>query len=167
MRKAIVAMMLLPLLLAACGKDKTTNADSTNTTKATGAPVDLAGKVTNKGTKDASGASSVEVEADDFYFNPTFIKVKAGQKLTLELKNEGKATHTFTSDGLGIDKELKPGDTATVDITVPDSDASLFYCRFHQSSGMQGAVYTKEGASVGSSSGSTSGGDSSSTGNGY
>jgi plastocyanin len=170
MRKAIVAMLLLPVLLAACGSDdKNTTANSKGTSATTAgssdAPVDVASKITAHGTKDASALDKLEVEADDYYFGPTYIKVKAGQKLTLEVKNEGKATHTFTSDALGVDKELKPGESADVEITVPATDASLFYCRFHQGSGMQGVVYTKEGASVGAS---TGGGDSSTTaGNGY
>jgi plastocyanin len=156
MRKVIVAMLLLPVLLAACGSDdKTSTADSNDSTTApaSGAPVELAGKTTAHGTKDATGAHDLEIEADDFYFGPTFVKVTAGQKLTLEVKNEGQAPHTFTSDALGVDKELKPGDSAKVEITVPTTDGSLFYCRFHQSGGMQGAVFTKEGGTIGAPTG--------------
>ena len=173
MRKLVVAAMVLTLGLAACGSDDsnssttTAKADTENSTAA--APVQLPGKVTDKGTKDATGKSKLEVEADDFYFEPTFIKATPGQKLTLEIKNEGQASHTFTSTELGVDKELKPDETATLDITVPTADAVLFFCRFHQSSGMQGAVFTKEGASVsdaGSSSGSGGAGGSGSGGSG-
>jgi plastocyanin len=163
MRKLVVMVTVLVLATgaAACGKSKSTSAGSggsSATTAAGGAsaaPVQLTGTVTDKGTKDATGATSVTVEADDYYFNPTFIKAKAGQKLTLELKNEGKATHTFTSTVLGVDKELKPGESAKVDVTVPSADSSAFFCRFHQSSGMQGAVYTKGTATGGSSGGAT------------
>ena len=50
------------------------------------APVKLGQKVTIKGTKDVSSKSSatLEVELDDKYFNPTFIKAKAGEKITFE-----------------------------------------------------------------------------------
>jgi len=158
MRKLVVAVMMLMLGLAACGSDNSGSSSDTTAKADSGsssAPVQLPGKVTNKGTKDATGASKLEVEADDFYFSPTFIKATPGQKLTIELKNEGSATHTFTSTELGVDKELKPDETASVDITVPTADAVAFFCRFHQSSGMQGAVFTKEGATVGGASGST------------
>jgi len=160
MRKLVVAVMILTLGLAACGSDDSSNSSDTTAKADTdsgtaGAPVQLSGKVTDKGTKDATGASKLEVEADDFYFKPTFIKATPGQKLTLELKNEGSATHTFTSTELSVDKELKPDETATVEITVPSADAVAFFCRFHQGSGMQGAVFTKEGASAGGASGSS------------
>jgi plastocyanin len=157
MRKLVVAALVLTLGLAACGKDSkssSTNA-STGGTAASGAPVQLPGQVTDKGTKDATGATSLAVEQDDYYFKPTFIKATAGQKLTLTVKNEGKASHTFTSTELGVDKELKPGESASIDVTVPSADATLFFCRFHQSSGMQGAIYTKDGASIGGASGAT------------
>ncbi len=75
------------------------------------APVKLGQKVTIKGTKDVSSKSSasVEEELDDKYFNPTFIKAKAGEKITFTVKNEGKLPHTFTSDDLSIDKQVDPG----------------------------------------------------------
>ncbi|MDQ1373830.1 MAG: hypothetical protein QOJ09_1168 [Actinomycetota bacterium] len=160
MRKLVVAAMVLTLGLAACGKSTSDSSSGTTAKASTGnstasAPVQLSGKVTDKGTKDATGKSAFTIEADDFYFNPTFIKTTPGQKITLTLKNEGKANHTFTSPDLSVDKELAPGSTVTVDITVPSADAAAFYCRFHQASGMQGAVFTKEGSSAGSGSGTT------------
>jgi plastocyanin len=99
----------------------------------------LTGKVNNHGTKTVSGGT-VEIEADDYYFEPTFIKAKPGTKLTLEIKNEGKAVHTFTSPSLGVDETIQPDKSATVTITVPAKGASEFHCNFHQSMGMQGAV---------------------------
>jgi plastocyanin len=135
--------------LTACssGSSSSSGASKATTTtkaKATAAPVKLSGTVNNKGTKDISGAGAstkVEVEADDFYFNPTFIKAAAGQTVTVELKNEGSATHTFTSTALNVDKELQPGSSAEVQVTVPKSGDAEFFCRFHKSSGMQGAIF--------------------------
>jgi hypothetical protein len=40
---------------------------------------------TEKGTKDASGMASLEIEAGDFYFEPTFVRGAAGQKLKLQV----------------------------------------------------------------------------------
>jgi plastocyanin len=101
--------------------------------------------VNNKGTKDIStkGASTeIEVEADDFYFEPTFIKVAPGQKIKVELKNEGSVAHTFTSTTLGVDQEVQPDSKATVEVTVPMSGDADFFCRFHKDNGMQGAMFT-------------------------
>jgi len=125
---------------------------------ATKAPVKLGQKVTIKGTKDVSSKSSakLEMEMDDKYFNPTFIKAKAGEKITLELKNEGSLPHTFTSDTLSVDQQVDPGKSAKLTFTVPsDGEVFQFHCNFHQSAGMIGGVYTKAGASATSSSTAT------------
>lgn len=126
-------LVTLVLLSAACG-------GSDDSKEGGGAPpVSLAGPTNDHGTKTA--ARGLEVEADDFYFGPTFIKATAGQTFTVELKNEGKATHTFTSTALGIDEELQPGQKKTVTLTAPQTGNALFFCRFHQGQGMQGAVF--------------------------
>ena len=48
----------------------------------TSKPVTVDGKVNVKGTKDISSkkSASIEIEADDYYFNPTFVKVAAGRE---------------------------------------------------------------------------------------
>ena len=93
------------------------------------------------GTKDVSGETGkVEIEMYDNYFEPTILKGKPGQKVTLELKNEGKAAHTLTISEQSIDQEVQPGDEAEVDVTFPRSGELTFVCKFHQSSGMVGAL---------------------------
>lgn len=150
MRKAFavsVVVLTAVLGLAACSSDSKSSS-STSTTgaaKKTTAPVQLSGQVTNKGTKDISGkgaSTDLELEADDFYFNPTFVKAAPDQKITVKLKNEGSATHTFTSTALNVDQEVAPGKSATIEVTVPASGNAAWYCRFHRSSGMQGAFFT-------------------------
>jgi plastocyanin len=127
---AAAALAGLALALAAC---------SSSSSGSGGGNAGLTGKVNNHGTKTVSGGT-LEVEADDYYFEPTIIKAKAGTKLTLEIKNEGKAVHTFTSPKLNVDKQLSPGQSATVTVTVPASGSAQFHCTFHESMGMQGAV---------------------------
>ena len=93
------------------------------------------------GTKDVSGETGkVEIEMYDNYFEPTILKGKPGQKVTLELKNEGKAAHTLTISEQSVDQEVQPGDEAEVDVTFPQSGELTFVCKFHQSSGMVGAL---------------------------
>jgi len=118
-------------------------------------PVKLEGKVNDEGTKTAKN-NKLDVEQDDFYFKPTYIKAKKGT-LTVELENEGNAPHTFTIDSLDIDKEVQPGKKATVKVKVPSSSAVAFYCRFHKGQGMQGAIFTKTGQSTASSASSSGG----------
>jgi plastocyanin len=142
---ALTATVVLGL--TACGSSSSSGSGSSSTTKAAkpaaANPVTLSGKVTNKGTKDVStkGTVSMELELDNFYFQPTFIKVAPGQKLTLEIKNEGSVPHTFTAPSLNIDKELQPDTKMDVTVTMPMSGNVPFYCRFHKDNGMQGAIY--------------------------
>jgi plastocyanin len=95
-------------------------------------------------------SKETEVELDDYYFKPTVIQGKAGQKVTLELKNEGKVEHSFVIDSQNIDKTLSPGQDAKVTVTIPASGAVSFYCKFHKSEGMAGALAV-EGQGAGGS----------------
>jgi plastocyanin len=111
------------------------------------APVDLQGDTEDKGTGRASGGA-VELEADDFYFEPTFVEATAGT-VEFTVTNESDARHTFTIDAQGIDEEIAPGDEVTVDVEASDAEAFNFYCRFHRGRGMQGALFTEAGQQVG------------------
>ncbi len=114
-------------------------------------PVQLQGKVTNKGEKTVK-KGTISIEADDFYFKPTFEKAKLGSTVSVKLENEGKTQHTFTIPSLGIDQVLDPGKKATVNVTLPTDGALGFYCRFHgpdaTNQGMQGAFFSKKGETV-------------------
>ena len=118
-----------------------------------GAATTIAGMATEShGTKDVSDESGkVEIELYDNYFEPTVLKGKPGQKVELELKNEGNAAHTFTISKQSVDEEIQPGDETETEVTFPQSGQLEFVCTFHQSSGMVGLLETS-----GSSSASTS-----------
>ena len=134
MRRLCVVLAVVALVATACGSSGDKEASGGNP------PVSLAGTTTNHGTKTAS--DSMEIEIDDFYFGPTFINAKPGEKITIELKNEGKAVHTFTSTDLGnVDEQLAAGTSKKITVTAPQSGQALFFCRFHQSQGMQGAIF--------------------------
>ena len=151
MRHGIVAATALALLAAvACGDDGAKPEDG-----ASAPPVALSGTVNDHGTKDATSGGTVEVELDDFYFGPTFVKAAPAAALTLKLKNEGGVVHTFTADGLA-DVTVQPGTTGDASITLPASGAVRFYCRFHQGQGMQGAFFFNPGDTVAPGSGGAS-----------
>ena len=123
-RRLAVTLTMVLTLAAACGGDEGT--------------IQIGGQNANDhGDEDVSGESSLEFELDDFYFEPTVLRGEAGQSLTLEACDEA---HTFTSDELGVDQELGPGEEASIDITFPDSGQVVFICRFHESQGMRGAI---------------------------
>ena len=123
----------------------TTEANATTTSGATTpAGVELSGTVNDKGSADISGdgaSPTIDIEVDDSYFDPTFIKAAPGAAVTVKVENEGDTTHTFTVDG-GVDQQLEPGDEATVTVEVPEQRSAPLSCDFHSGMGMQGAFYT-------------------------
>lgn len=148
-RLGLVLSILMLAGLAACGTD---SGDSN--TVAT--PPDDYG--TNP-TADASGAEPAindhgtatvandpiefELEMDneeDFYFEPTFVKLPGSVTATVNLHNAGDIQHTFTIDDLEVDEELAPDEEKTVTVDVGDATRYEFYCRFHASQGMRGSL---------------------------
>lgn len=94
----------------------------------------------NRGLQDARGKDGLELEADDFYFRPTFIQGTPGQKLKLEIANEGKVQHNFSLEAQQIDQNIAPDGTIEVEVTVPPSGALRFFCKFHVGQGMNGEL---------------------------
>jgi plastocyanin len=132
----LAAVLAMVLALAACGGSGKSNESKEGTTMTIGGQA-----VESHGTKDVSGETGkVEVEMYDKYFEPTVLKGTPGQKVTMELKNEGKVAHTFTVTEQSVDQEIQPGDEAEADVTFPESGELTFICKFHESSGMVGAL---------------------------
>jgi plastocyanin len=141
-RVLIVAALGLGVVsLAGCGS----SGSSESSGGENGGQTTVAGVTANNhGTKSVSGEA--EVELDDDYFNPTVLEGKAGDKVTLELKNEGQVEHNVSIDAQGIDKDLEAGEDAKVTVTIPQSGAISFYCKYHKSAGMAGALAVKGGS---------------------
>ncbi len=86
-------------------------------------------------SKAASTRGGTTVEAYDFRFDPKVLNVKAGQKVTLTFKNQGKAEHTFSITSLSVDQEAQPGATQMVTFTAPGSAGDVqFFCKYHKDS---------------------------------
>jgi plastocyanin len=165
----LIAIAVLALAGVACGNnDNTTPSGSGNTPASS--PTASSSPLVNKGTADATTTTEkFEIELDnegstENYFKPTFIKVKPGQILTLELKNEGSNSHNFSITSLSIDKTIEPGKEDEVNITIPAAGGAdlQFFCKFHVGLGMRGAFFfgsapQTTASSSGSGSGSGSG----------
>lgn len=143
---AVAAMLVVATACSSGGGQQTSGSTTTTAAAATvtgGAAVGkpaLSPPPSDHGTKDLAG-TSLSMEADDFYFAPTFVKAKPGTTVTVNLKNDGKVPHTFTVEGQNVDQTLNPAQTATVQVRVPSTGSVVYYCRFHRSSGMLGAFY--------------------------
>ena len=131
---AVAAAAVLVLAFAACGGGDDDASEGGSTT--------IGGMTAQlHGTKDVSNESGkVEIELYDDYFEPTILKGKPGEKITLELKNEGENPHTLTISDQGVDQEVQPGEEAEADVTFPQSGELIFVCRFHEGKGMVGAL---------------------------
>lgn len=141
---AAAALVAFALVLAGCGSKKSSSGESE------GKQVTLAGVTANDhGSKQVSGKA--EIELDDYYFDPTVLTGKPGSRVTLELKNEGKVEHNFSIDAQGVDKDLKAGADATVTVTIPKSGEISFYCSYHKSKGMAGALQATGSSGAGMS----------------
>ena len=101
------------------------------------------------GTKDVRTVSKLELEADDYYFSPTFLRGKPGQKLTLVVESEAGTLHNLSIPALGIDKDIPPKGKAQLTVTFPVSGELAFFCKFHGSLGMNGQLLTSETAPSG------------------
>ncbi|MEM4969839.1 MAG: cupredoxin domain-containing protein [Sulfolobales archaeon] len=91
-------------------------------------------------TTSAQVSREIEVELDDYYFEPKSISIPLGETVRLVLKNEGRSTHTFTIDELGINVRLAPGETRTIEITPDKVGSYIFYCIPHRALGMVGNI---------------------------
>jgi len=126
------------------------SAVSAGATTATAAPkgaksVTIAGIVySDHGTRDISGQRLVKMEADDYYFGPTFLRGKPGQRVRLRVENESGTLHNITIADQQIDRDILPKKTIEVDVTVPPSGVVTFSCKFHGPLGMNGQLATAD-----------------------
>ena len=155
----VAAVVLSGLMLAACGSDDGGGGASGSSA----APVKLSGDVSDHGKDDIAGDGStpkLSLEAGDTFFGPTYVKAAPNATVTVTVKNEGKLAHNFSVDGQSVDVDLAPGASKVVQVKLPADGGLRFYCSIHQGSGMQGAIYTKEGVTVSGGTGSSGGGGS-------
>ena len=134
----VIALSAAALAVAGCGDDDSDSGESDDAEEA--ATIEIDGETANNEGTEAISGDSIEFEEDDFYFEPTVLTGDAGQKVTLEITNEGDSEHNLTIDDQGIDEDTEPGQTASVDIEIPDSGLIPFYCSFHTAQDMRGAL---------------------------
>jgi plastocyanin len=133
-----LALTLVAVAAAGCGGSSKSNSASMRESSGGGQKTIAGVKANDHGSKNVSGEA--EVELDDYYFKPTVLHGKPGSQVTLELKNEGSTEHNFTIDSENIAKDLEAGEDAKVTVTFPKSGVLSFYCKYHKSMGMAGAL---------------------------
>jgi YVTN family beta-propeller protein len=98
-------------------------------------------------TKDVKGQAALDLEADDYYFAPTFIRGQPGQQLTLEIENESGTLHNISLPEQHIDTDIPPKGRVKVDVTIPPSGIVHFFCKFHGALGMNGGLLAGDAGS--------------------
>jgi plastocyanin len=159
----LAGILVLALMAAACGSSSDSSSGSPSSATSSSAPsptVSAAeaeaspsasesegGQITigsdtanDHGSTDVSGKDELSVELDDFYFEPTVISGTPGQSVKLELDNEGQALHNLTLTGQKIDQDVEAGEDGTVTVTIPQSGEVEFFCKYHKTLGMVGAL---------------------------
>lgn len=89
-------------------------------------------------------ATKIEISAKEFSFTPTTLNVKAGQKVSLTLTNNGEMTHDWVLEGVsGARTKLTgSGETDTIEFTIDEPGDYTFYCSVagHRQAGMEGVL---------------------------
>jgi uncharacterized cupredoxin-like copper-binding protein len=162
---AMMAMASFALVvLAACGaggaeearEDVTrvptmSDAAAQATREAANAPAATPGAEGGTPTTGATTAAAmtVDVVAQDIFFEPKELTIPANTDVTVNLPNEGAAPHNFSIDALGIDVDIAPGATEQVVINAPAGEYE-FYCNVpgHKEAGMVGTLTVSEEAAA-------------------
>lgn len=110
---------------------------------------------TSEAAKDTTKASAivkptvaapliVNIDAGNFFFKPSTINAKVGQKVTVNFNNSG--FHDFSIDALGINVDLRNKSTGTVTFTPTKAGTFEYYCSVpgHKASGMKGSLVVTE-----------------------
>jgi plastocyanin len=143
MRKLAVVLVAVALAAVGCANEQRqqTQATPDPSPASTGGPVTaIGGKINNRGQKNFTKENfSVELEADNFYFEPTFIVAPGGGKAKIELKNEGDIEHNLSIPARKVDEDVEAGQSKNLTVEVGTDSFVPFYCKYHKAEGMQGS----------------------------
>ena len=92
--------------------------------------------------KDVTGLAELHLVADEYYFEPAFLRGTPGQKLKLEIENESSTLHSFTIPEQKLDMDIRAEGKVVVEVTFPPSGLVRIFCRFHSALGMEGELMT-------------------------
>jgi uncharacterized cupredoxin-like copper-binding protein len=92
-------------------------------------------------TAPAAAAQSVEITANDIFFDPKEVTIPANTNVKIVLPNKGAAAHNFSIDALKISVDLPPGATKDVVVNAPPGEYE-YYCNVpgHKEAGMVGKL---------------------------
>lgn len=90
--------------------------------------------------------TSLIVEASEMKFDKPVITIKAGQKISLKVKNIGQMPHDWVLEGTDIKtKMITKGSEETIEFSVEKPGEYIFFCSVgsHRKLGMEGKLIVK------------------------
>jgi plastocyanin len=123
---------VLALAAAGCGGD---GDDGGGASATTAAPETTSAPTT---TATGGGGNELQLVAADFAWDKTSLEMTAGSEVSVEVRNEDTAQHSFTFEAASVDEVVPGGEDATATFTAPAAGSYEFRCRFHGS--MTGTV---------------------------
>ncbi len=85
------------------------------------------------------------VEASEFKFLPSILKITEGDAVRLTVKNIGTTPHEFEIKELGVEATVQPGRSVTLTVRPPRVGVYNFFCDLpgHLKAGMEGELIVK------------------------
>lgn len=145
-----LGIVLVSLVLAACGGDEPSDGGATTATGATAGTATAGttgvtggtGETAPTGATAATGGTGgevvLEVALNNYLFDPNPVEVASGDAIAVRNGNT-RTPHTFTVVGEDVDLELGPLETETVEIALDPGTYELI-CRFHEAQDMTGTL---------------------------
>jgi len=125
------AFLALGAFLVSCGGDDG---------NASGANASNGGSAPTAAPTGAGGGAPQEVRMAEFSYSPASLTARAGQTLTLTVRNSGSEPHTFTISGVVDSGPVNPGEQKTVTFTPSSAGALTFFCTIHGRGLMSGQL---------------------------
>ena len=90
----------------------------------------------------AGGGAKIDVTAKGLKFDPTALTAKAGQAVTIVLKNEDTTEHDFSVSDAGFKVVAQPTGSAQKVLTLAKAGTYQFHCSVpgHEAAGMKGQI---------------------------
>lgn len=134
-RVIVGVLVLTPLLAGAgCTGDGGGASSGRRSESIAGERVEVHGEVNVAG-------GPVRASIHDNYFEPNVVRARRGSTVTLDLNNDGRALHNVSVADQGVDTDIQPAGSRSIDITVPTTGEVVFFCKYHRKrSDMVGVV---------------------------
>ena len=87
------------------------------------------------------GPDAIGLVAVDNAFQPETLELQSGTNVTVQITNDGEATHDFSIDDLDLSTgPMQPGAVMTAEFTVPEG-TTTYRCTIHP--GMDGEIVAR------------------------